>query len=71
MTETFCNTSTYQVDHSTFGGLIYLSDFETDYRGNDSNNGSSIASRIACDWKFDNQCKKNREIIDDYKNWRY
>ena len=30
-----------------FGGLIYPSDFNTDYRGKDNNNGSQIASRIA------------------------
>ena len=40
-------------NHNTFGGLIFASDFNTDYRGKDSQNGSSIASRILSDWKFD------------------
>lgn len=39
----------YKVDHTKFGGLIYLSDFNTDYRGKDNTNGSQIASRIEAD----------------------
>ncbi len=54
-------TENYNVDHSTFGGIIYQSDFETNYRGKDNNKGSSIASRIASDLRFDQQCKKNIE----------
>jgi len=54
-------TENYKVDHSTFGGRIYLSDFETDYRGKDNNNGSSIAQRIASDLQFDEHCRKNIE----------
>lgn len=61
MTENFYNTGTYKSDHSTFGGLIYLSDFETDYRGKNNNHGSSIAQRIVSDKKFDDQCKRNIE----------
>lgn len=47
--------------HSTFSGLIYLSDFETDHRGKSYSNGSNIASRIISDWSFDKQCKNNIE----------
>lgn len=61
MPESFYNTGIYRVDHSTFGGVICSSDFNTDYRGKDNTNGSSIAHRIANDSKFDEQCKKNRE----------
>ncbi len=61
MTENFYTTNEFNVDRSTFGGVIYQSDFETDYRGKDSNNGSSIASRISSDLRFDEQCRKNIE----------
>ncbi len=57
----FYRTGNYNVDHSTFGGLIFQSDFETDYRGKDNNNGSAIAQRIVSDLKFDEQCRKNIE----------
>ncbi len=60
MTEIY-RTGNYNVDHSTFGGVIYLSDFETDYRGRDNKNGSPIASRIASDYIFDKKCRKNIE----------
>jgi len=39
----------YEVDHTKFGGIIYQSDFNTDYRGMDNTNGSQIASRIESD----------------------
>lgn len=50
-------TKTYK-DPTRFGGVIYLSDFETDYRGKDQKE-SSIAKRIESDFKFDHQCRKN------------
>lgn len=53
----------YEVDHTKFGGLIYPSDFDTNYRGKDNTYGSSIAMRIISDRKFDDQCKKNKECI--------
>ena len=59
MTETSIRFRTYKVDHSKFGGLIYASDFNTDHRGKDNANGSSIAQRIANDHKFDKQCRKD------------
>ncbi len=61
MTENFYTTRKFNVYHSTFGGFIYQSDFETDYRGKDSNNGSSIAQRIVSDLRFDEHCRKNIE----------
>ena len=72
-TRNYFTTQSNYADHTTFGGLIYPSDFNTDYRGNDQKE-SSIAKRIASDWKFDQQCKqtiKNRkrfEKIKDDKN---
>lgn len=41
---------------NTYGGLIFPSDYCTDYEGT-----RNIAERIAADWKFDKQCKKNLE----------
>lgn len=58
-TRNYYTPSNY-ADHSTFGGTIYLSDFATDYVGK-SQKDSSIARRIMSDWKFDQQCKRNRE----------
>lgn len=59
MTGTTNRYGIYEVDHTKFGGLIFPSDFNTDYKGKDNKNDSIIASRIAQDQKFDNQCRKN------------
>ena len=58
-TKEFYRTGNYSVYHTTFGGVIYESDFETDYRGKDQKE-SSIARRIESDRRFDKQCMKNR-----------
>ncbi len=47
----------YQTDSTQFGGLIYLSDYDTE-RPTTHN----IASRIASDLKFDQRCRNNAEI---------
>ena len=52
----------YEVDHTTFGGLVYASDFNTDYR-RDNNNGSPIAQRIISDRNFDKKCRNNIKNI--------
>ena len=44
----------YKTRNDTFGGYIYLSDFDTEYC-----RSKNIAARIASDWKFDEQCKRN------------
>lgn len=65
MAETFYRTGIYKVDHTQFGGIIYPSDFDTSY-----SNGN-IASRIANDKKFDEQCRKNilnKQIYGGNKN---
>lgn len=59
MTQTTNRYKTYEVDHTKFGGIIYPSDFSTDYRGKDNSNGSTIANRIARDKRFDEQCRRN------------
>lgn len=46
--------------HSTFGGIVIGSDFNTEYNARESK-GSSIASRIITAKRFDYQCKRNAE----------
>ena len=47
-------------DHTRFGGLIYASDFETDYVPRTTRTGGShIAERIVSAWKFDRECSQN------------
>lgn len=46
----------YDDPHSHFGGIIYPSDFNTTHPDN-----RNIANRIASDWSFDMQCRKNEE----------
>lgn len=61
MTETFYRTGNYN-DPTRFGGLIYYSDFNTNFRNEDNTKkGSEIARRIMSDRKFDMQCKRNIE----------
>ena len=40
---------------TTYGGEIYLSDFNTNYPTN-----KFIADRIISDWRFDAQCKRKK-----------
>lgn len=47
----YYTTETFDREHFHFGGLIYPSDFNTDYRGKDTPNGSSIAARIESDFR--------------------
>lgn len=69
MPKGFYRTGNYSVDHTTYGGEIYPSDFNTYYSGN-SKNGSSIAARIISDWRFDESCKKNDKTRIHNNNWR-
>lgn len=55
--------------HNTFGGYVCLSDFNTDYRGNDQKE-SSIAKHIESDMRFDRQCKLNTINRDKKKNMK-
>lgn len=51
----YYTTETFDREHIHFGGLIYSSDFNTDYRGKDNTHGSIIASRIESDFKRENK----------------
>lgn len=69
MTETKNITRTIPNNNTSptkFGGLVFYSDFETNYRGNDQKE-SSIAKRIFQDLNFDRQCKINAENRDKQK----
>lgn len=46
----------YDNPNSHFGGIIYDMDFNTSYATK-----RDIAQRIASDWAFDKQCRKNEE----------
>lgn len=52
MPETYYRTGRYEVDHATFGGVIYDMDFNTLYPIS-----RDIAGRIAAAQSFDNWCK--------------
>lgn len=61
--DTYYRTGNYKSDHTTFGGIISEYDFCTNHgnKFSSSTKGSTIASRIVSDWKFDKHCKKNIE----------
>lgn len=52
-------TETFDKEHIHFGGKIYPSDFNTDYRGKDNTNGSSIAARIETDFRWEKKLLKD------------
>lgn len=49
-------------EHKHFGGKIYPSDFNTDYRGDDNTKGSTIARRIEIDFRWE------RSLLRQYAN---
>lgn len=53
------NINTRDARHTTFGGYVFPSDFNTDNRGKNEPKGSPVARRIAFDQRFDEQCAKN------------
>lgn len=57
--------TTCKTDYTSFGGLIYASDFDTG-KGNSRN----IAHRIAADLKFDEMCRRSAENRDGKKNYK-
>ena len=69
MTQTANKYEIHEVDHTRFGGIIYPSDYNTDYRWKDNTRGSQIAKRIISDRNFDYRCKKNIEEMKRKKNW--
>lgn len=54
-------TETFDNEHKHFGGLIYESDFNTNHRGKDNTNGSTIARRIESDMKWEQKLHINRQ----------
>ena len=66
MTETIFKTETFDKVHIHVGGKIYPSDFNTDYRGKDNINGSTIASRIAADFQWEQKTLANIERNKQY-----
>lgn len=68
MTETKTTTRSYynlhipnrEEFHRNFGGIIYQSDFYTDYRGKDNTDGSSIAIRIESDRRHEIKLRKDK-----------
>lgn len=59
----YYTTETFDREHIHFGGMIYSSDFNTDYRGKDNTNGSSIAARIESDFRREKKMLKNERRI--------
>lgn len=55
MTRNYYKTGNYKPNHSTCSSVIYNYDFDGYV------SMTSMAERIISDWKFDEQCKKNRE----------
>ena len=55
-------TEIFDKQHIHFGGKIYISDFNTDYRGKDTTNGSVIASRIEADFKWEKKLLKSKRF---------
>ena len=49
----------YGSDSRNFSGLIYTSDYNTEFK-KESNNGSVVANKIISDFKFDSDCDKIR-----------
>lgn len=54
-------TETLLSNHNTFGGYIYLSDFDSE------KSVGNIAARIERDKKFDRECKRNSELRENSK----
>lgn len=61
MTNSNYYTETFDKEHIHFGGNIYASDFNIDYRGKDNTNGSTIASRIESDMRWENKLLNNNK----------
>lgn len=54
--------STREEFHRNFGGVIYQSDFNTDYRGQGNTNGSIIATRIESDRRREMNLRRERNV---------
>ena len=63
MKRNYYRTGNYKPDYSTCGSVIY----NYDYDGYVSM--ASMAERIISDWRFDNRCNKNVEIVNKNNNY--
>lgn len=54
-------TKVFDKEHRHLGGIIYPSDFNTDYRGKENIHGSTIAQRIESDFR------REQKLYKDYK----
>lgn len=50
--------------HRRFSGIIYSSDFSTEYQGT-----KNMAARIMSDWRFDEECMKNSQNQERKNNY--
>lgn len=69
MPKEFYRIGSYSVDHTTYGGHICQSDFDTEYCRKQDTNGSKVAAKIISDWRFDESCKKRNETRIHNNNW--
>lgn len=51
MKDYFYRTQIFDKEHRHYGGKIYPSDFNADYKRKENPNGSPIASRIESDFR--------------------
>lgn len=51
---------------NTFGGIVRLKEFDTEYQTNYSSTRSYWADKIASDHRFDRKCKRNIELRKRY-----
>ena len=63
MTRNYYRTGNYKPDRSTCGSVIYNYDFDGYVSMAD------MAERIISDWRFDNRCNKNVEIVNKNNNY--
>lgn len=56
------HSSTREEFHRNFGGVIYQSDFNTDYRGLGNINGSIIAARIESDRRREMNLRRDGKV---------
>lgn len=60
MSKTNYRTINNKIDHSTFGGVIFPSDYDIGYSGS-----RNMASRIKAAENFDNYCKNNYRLLQE------
>lgn len=60
----FYSTESFDREHRHFGGKLFTSDFNTDYRGKRIAHGSSIANRIEADFRWEKQLANQKPNVD-------